>query len=405
MKANEWIDVSIPITTDISKLYFFLNLHDNDNRAENYRLFGQSPVTVYFDDFKTTDTVDSVEKTAEGNIILTNPYGADHVTVDLKGKDYGGFEAGDVFSFDLSLNEKELITMWILGDGKWGEGYEMVPMHMYEMEGTKNVEITLTQDWEFLNVYILYRGDDDYSNLVSTLSNIGVKEIMDENGNVVINNPNCVQEVAVTLEGKRFGGFKADSTLKFDLTMNERAIISVYVLGNGDWGQAAQLESFKEVNGTITTGVTFDKDWDFVVVDIIYEGQVDYGKYVATLSNITVESAMKEDGSFELKNPTNSSFVYATLHGNNYGNFNKGKTLTFTLEMNTEEKISMWVLGNGSWSSANKMKVISDEVVNGKRTVTVKLSKDFNFVDIFIQYLGDGNYSNHIAMLKDITVR
>ena len=290
MEANRWIDVSIPITTDSKSMYFFLNLYDQQNAAANYRLFGKTSVTVYFDCFYITDTEEETQHTESGNIVLANPYGNDFVTTDLYGKDYGGFKAGNVLSFSLSMNEPETITMWVLGDGKWGKGYETVTLYEQEISASKTIRVTFTQDWEFVNVYIGYRGEGNYKT------------------------------------------------------------------------------------------------------------------HVATLSDIAVEGAMTANGSFIIRDPSNTAFVYATVQGDTYGGFHKGETLSFVLDMNVKETVSVWVLGNGSWGSANKMKVLSNEEVEGQRAVAVQLDKDYSYVDIYIQYLGDGNYADHIAVLKEFVV-
>ena len=94
-KANEWVEVYMPMTEYGESLYIFVNLCETINGKECSKFGDDTEVNIYFDNFVIEDTKGMSHKQEDGSYKLSNPYGMNYVTLDLQGEDYGGFKKGD----------------------------------------------------------------------------------------------------------------------------------------------------------------------------------------------------------------------------------------------------------------------------------------------------------------------
>ena len=83
--------------------------------------------------------------------------------------------------------------------------------------------------------------------------------------------------------------------------------------------------------------------------------------------------------------------------------FKKGEVVSFDIDFNTSEKLTLWVLEEGKWGAGNETRFMYEKWL-GKRTVTVKLNKDVEYLRFRVRYYGDGDKSKNECVISNVQV-
>ncbi len=349
------------------------------------------------------------EVQANDDVVIKNPSGDARYVYDYAIP----VKKGQRIAFDIDFNTTEAVAVWLLAEGKWNSetdktnewyayGYE-------EWTGKQTIVVEATRDISYFSIGHEYRGSEDYTKNVCTISNVRILDpdaVVNKDGSVTLSN----QLGGDTVFYDVMLPVNDDEVVRFDLDFNSTEPVTVWVMAEGQWNtDTVQNEfyayAFEQWDGRrqITAKASVDADWFRIFVK--YGGETDPAKKVCTISNIGIEQYVPSvvvdgEGNVTLNNK------FDTAQNVNYTINTPAKAdgkLKFDIDFNTDEALAIWVLGEGSWEK--EWYAYGYDAWTGKQTIIVNIPEDANSLQIIAQYRGDeSNWASNVCTITNIQV-
>lgn len=344
---------------------------------------------------------------SDGTVTIKNPAGDDSAYVyDFKKP----VKKGQTIAFDIDFNTKEAVAVWLLANGEWNTATNKtneLHAHGYEeWTGKKTISVTVDRDLNSFSIAHEYRGKGDLSKNVCTISNVRVLDpeaTVAPDGTVIITNK---------MGGKSNGydymrPVKKGQRIAFDIDFNTKEAVAVWLLANGQWNSDTvknnelYANGYEQWTGKQTIVKEVDRDLDYFRIVYAYRGEGDLTKNVCTISNIRIldpDVSVSPEGVVTVKNSTG----VANHHYDVIKDVVAGSTFSFDIDFNTNQPLSVWVLGEGSWDNEWYAKAYDPWADEQKISITVP--KDVSKLQIYMKYRGTGDYSQNIATISNIKI-
>ena len=199
--------------------------------------------------------------TPEESIIIENTDGDDTTIHKVE----QAVNKGGLISFDIDFNYSGNVWIWVLANGNWGTGNEMVASYYDTWSGKKTISCTPANDIEFFTIYVKY-GGGNLAQHVCTISNLTIFNVPydaigltntdgDDNSSYAIDRP-----------------LTKGSTLSFDIAVNTKAPVYVWVLADGLWGTGNEFSAgcYDPWDGKETISCTATRDAEFFRIYVKY---------------------------------------------------------------------------------------------------------------------------------------
>ena len=344
------------------------------------------PVWITLDGTTVTGSTNSFAingAVAKESVAIENPNGGNRVSHNIY-----GVSAGDVLSFELDFNVDEALSVWVLGNGNkqyfasayknWTYGKQSIMVVV-----PNNLDYTLN----YVQVLIQYNASDvDYVDKVATISNVKT------DGNITVQNVKNQQNVYAYIGGHMAAG----STLSFDIELPTAENVSLWVLGQSSWDNEWYTNSIKPLSGKQTIEVTFAKTVENMKIQLQYQNaDGTYNDNMPIISNVQINNHVN------VENPNGGNRVSHNIYG-----VSAGQVLSFELDFNVNEALSVWVLGNGNkqyFASAYK------HWQSGKQSIMVvipeQLDYTLKYAQVLIQYNASSvAYTDKVATISNVQI-
>ena len=117
-----------------------------------------------------------------------------------------------------------------------------------------------------------------------------------------------------------------------------------------------------------------------------------------------------QDGTVTVRNDFGNQFIGYDIKEE----IKKGSTVTFDIDFNSSDFVTIWMRANGNWDVKDENQVVIDKNEyyaqihrgwNGKQTISAVIEEDVQFLQIYIQYWGDEvGWSSKACTISNITI-
>ncbi len=355
----------------------------------------------------------SVKK--NGDVVIKNPTGeARYVYAFDK-----AVKKGQRIAFDIDFNTKQAVAVWLLAEGKWSTPTEANEWYAYgydNWDGKKTIVVEATKNIKFFSIAHEYRGTEDYSKNVCTISNVRILNpdaTENKDGSVTVKNQLGADHVFYDVKLP----VKKNEVVHFDIDFNSTEPVTIWVQAEGQWNTETvknefYARAFESWDGKTQIAAPAEVEASWFRIYIKYGGTQDPAKKVCTISNIGIEEyvpgvVVDNKGNVTLNNKidTQQAVFYDVKTP-----AKKGGKLKFDLNINTDENVGVWVLADGKWNETgviNEFYACGYEPWNKKQTqsIVANFDHDADYLQIRIQYRGaEKNWAKMVAKITNIQV-
>ena len=392
---NKWIPVYIRFESECNKTYFCVNLDDDYGHS----VLGDDMPRIYMDNFEIFEGVQELldkEVVIKGNdVTFNNAFGRrllEH-TFDIPVK------AGDTFSFDIDVRPGQRVAIWVLGDDLWQD--EWYACDYLTWEGKKNLAITVPSDTKNMTVYVEYR-DSNTPNLGSVVEIDNVKVLslteVSDDGTVKLTCPSFTGILRYNFKKP----VKAGQVISFDIDVTPAEPVSVWVLGDGSWDKEYFARAYYTWEGKTKVIVNVPADiQNFTVETAFHDTSKDHAGSVVTISNLEIKERANvgTDGTVILSTLDNTDIISYL--------FDKpvkaGQTISFELDVNPAQPLSVWIFGDGDGSREYFAKAFY--TWEGKEKIVATMPADVQNFMVFLRYTESGrDYTGNQAIISNLEI-
>ncbi len=338
----------------------------------------------------------------DGTVTIVNQLGDKNVMYNFDTP----VQKGQRIAFDIDFNTDKALAIWLLAEGKWNLDEEINVWYEYgydNWDGKKTIVVEAARDIDNFTVQAQYRGDEDYTKNVCTISNVRIVNpdaSVAPDGTVTITNELGNPSYSYSFEKS----VKKGQRIAFDIDFTTDKALAVWLLAEGQWEEDMWYGyGYDAWTGKQTIVAEAKRDIEFFTIQFEYRGQEDYSDNTATISNVRIidpDASVAPDGTVTINNP----FGNKTITYDFTQEVKKGQTITFDIDFNTDQALAVWVLAEGNWEADMWYEYGYDNWTK-KETITATANRDITFFKVRVDYRGTEDWSQNVCTISNLEIQ
>ncbi len=331
-----------------------------------------------------------------GDVLIENPNNQTSVTHVFNEK----LHAGTKVTFDVQLSEVRNFAVWFLGEGSWDNAWHAKG---YTNTDTASITVDIPKDLDSYTIQIQYRDaqeapdEADKTHMQTVIRNLTVhngNKSIGRNGEITLTNPNHISRVEYVFDTP----VPVGSVISLDVEGNGVTDnYAVFIIGRNGLTEleTSTMAAVGDGPTTVTSAAATQAYSGFrVLVEFRNPGVIeqynksDLADCVATIRNVKVQSGdaattYADGGKVTLTNTAGTAGLKYAMHQE----IKAGSTLKFDVDfLDWTNPCALWVLNNDSWETGDVFYEYGYGEWNGKKTITVNITKDITNAVFQVQF-------------------